>query len=51
MGIPGIGQLAWQAALGRDLPTLVILTILVATATVAANAASDLVNAALGQPR
>lgn len=51
MGIPGIGQLAWQAALGRDLPTLVILTILVATATVAANAASDLLNTALGQPR
>lgn len=38
---PGIGQLAWQAALARDLPVLVSLTILVAAATQLANAASD----------
>lgn len=38
---PGIGQLAWQAALARDLPVLVSLTILVAAFTQLANAASD----------
>ncbi len=39
---PGIGQLAWTAALARDLPVLVSLTILVAVFTQIANAASDL---------
>jgi peptide/nickel transport system permease protein len=39
--IPGAGQLAWQAALGRDLPVLVSLTLLLAMATRAANAAAD----------
>lgn len=39
--IPGVGQLAWQAALGRDLPVLVSLTLLLALATRAANAAAD----------
>jgi len=39
---PGIGQLAWQAALGRDLPVLVNLTLLVALVTVMANGLSDL---------
>lgn len=42
--IPGIGQLAWQAALGRDLPLLVTLTMLVALITLTANAISDLLN-------
>ncbi len=46
-GIPGIGQLAWQAALGRDLPLLVTLTTLVCVATLAANATADLINEAL----
>lgn len=46
-GIPGIGQLAWQSALGRDLPTLVSVTALVIVATLCANLASDLVNEAL----
>jgi peptide/nickel transport system permease protein len=41
-GIPGIGQLALQAALGRDLPLLVTLTILVTTVTLTANLAADL---------
>lgn len=32
--IPGIGQLAWKAALSRDLPVLVTLTLLVTAVTV-----------------
>ena len=36
-GVAGIGQLAWQAALGRDLPLLVNLTVLVTVVTLAAN--------------
>ncbi len=39
---PGIGQLAWQAALGRDLPLLVNLTLLVTLMTLLANSLSDL---------
>jgi len=39
---PGIGQLAWKAALARDLPVLVSLTILVAVFTQLTNSASDL---------
>lgn len=46
-GIPGIGQLAWQAALGRDLPLLVTLTVLVTVITLAANTVSDLVASSL----
>jgi peptide/nickel transport system permease protein len=41
-GIPGIGQLAWQAALGRDLSLLVTLTFIVTTITLLANTTSDL---------
>jgi peptide/nickel transport system permease protein len=41
-GIPGIGQLAWQAALGRDLSLLVTLTFLVTVVTLVANTTSDL---------
>jgi len=40
-GIAGIGQLAWQAALGRDLPLLVNLTVLVTIVTLAANWGSE----------
>jgi len=40
-GLPGIGQLAWQAALSRDLPLLVNLTILVTVVTLLANSAAD----------
>jgi peptide/nickel transport system permease protein len=43
-GIPGIGQLAWQAALGRDLSLLVTLTMLVTMLAVSANSAADLLN-------
>ena len=39
---PGIGQLAWQAAMARDLPLLVNLTLLVAGVTLTANAMADL---------
>jgi peptide/nickel transport system permease protein len=39
--IPGIGQLAWQAALGRDLALLVTLTFLVTVVTLLANTTSD----------
>jgi peptide/nickel transport system permease protein len=46
-GIPGIGQLAWQAALGRDLAVLVSVTVIVSIVTLAANSVSDLVNSKL----
>jgi len=41
-GIAGIGQLAWQAALSRDLPLIVHLTTMVALVTVTANSLADL---------
>jgi peptide/nickel transport system permease protein len=46
---PGVGQLAWLAALGRDLPVLVNLTLLVTVVTLVAGTASDLA-AAMGSP-
>jgi peptide/nickel transport system permease protein len=49
-GIAGIGQLAWQAALGRDLPLLVTLTVIVTIITLSANMISDVVNESL-KPR
>jgi peptide/nickel transport system permease protein len=39
--VPGIGQLAWQAAEARDLPLLVNLTLVVALVTVCATMLSD----------
>lgn len=42
-GLPGIGQLAWQAALARDLPLLVNITILVTLVTLLANSSADLI--------
>jgi len=39
---PGLGQLAWRAALARDVPVLVNLTLIIALITVAANSFSDL---------
>ena len=39
--LPGIGQLAWKAALGRDLYLLVNVTILLTTITLTANAFAD----------
>jgi peptide/nickel transport system permease protein len=40
--VPGVGQLAWQAALGRDLPVLVSLTLLLALITRLVNSAANL---------
>lgn len=42
-GLPGIGQLAWQAALSRDLPLLVNLTVIVTTVTLLANSSADVI--------
>lgn len=47
---PGVGQLAWQAALGRDLPLLVNLTVLVTAVTLVANSAADLAISMCGAP-
>jgi peptide/nickel transport system permease protein len=41
-GLPGIGQLAWQAALGRDLPLLATLTVIVTLVTLVANTCATL---------
>jgi len=41
---PGIGQLAWQAALNRDLPLIMNLTLLVTLITVAANSLANVAN-------
>ena len=43
---PGVGQLVWQAAMARDLPVLVNVTLLIAGLTVAANLAADTARAA-----
>jgi peptide/nickel transport system permease protein len=40
--MPGIGQLAWKAALGRDIALLVNLTMIVTLVTLVANSASDM---------
>jgi peptide/nickel transport system permease protein len=42
-GFPGIGQLAWQAALARDLPLLVNITVLVTLVTLLANSSADVI--------
>ena len=39
---PGLGQLAWRAALARDLPLLVAITLLITSVTVLANLLSDI---------
>jgi peptide/nickel transport system permease protein len=39
--LPGIGQLAWKAALGRDIALLVNLTMIVTLITLLANSASE----------
>ena len=44
--IPGIGQLAWKAALGRDVALLVNLTMIVTLVTLVANSASDMIGKA-----
>jgi peptide/nickel transport system permease protein len=42
-GLAGVGQLAWQAALARDLPLLVNITVLVTLVTLLANSAADVI--------
>jgi len=46
--LPGIGQLAWKAAMGRDLVLLVDLTMIVTLVTLLANTAADLVTRPIG---
>jgi peptide/nickel transport system permease protein len=41
LDIPGIGQLAWQAAIARDMVLLVALSMLLSTVIVTANAAAE----------
>jgi peptide/nickel transport system permease protein len=48
---PGLGQLAWRAALGRDLPLLVCITLLLAVATVAANGGAEILGILLRRGR
>ena len=47
----GVGQLAWRAALARDLPLLVGITLLLTAVTVAANLLSDIAIARLPGPK
>jgi peptide/nickel transport system permease protein len=43
---PGLGQLAWQAALNRDLPLIVNVTLIVSLVMFAANWLADLTSRA-----
>src|SRR5580698_4896004 len=47
-GLAGVGQLAWQAALARDLPLLVNITILVTLVTLLANSGADVIGYMVG---
>lgn len=42
-GLAGVGQLAWQAALSRDLPLLMNITVLVTLVTLLANSSADVI--------
>jgi peptide/nickel transport system permease protein len=42
---PGIGQLAWQAALSRDLPVLVSLTLMITLVSAFCNSLASVVKA------
>jgi peptide/nickel transport system permease protein len=44
---PGLGQLAWQAALSRDLPLIVNVTLVVCLVMLAANSLADLAGRAV----
>jgi peptide/nickel transport system permease protein len=46
-GLAGVGQLAWQAALARDLPLLMNITILVTLVTLLANSGADVIGSML----
>jgi peptide/nickel transport system permease protein len=43
-GLAGVGNLAWQAALGRDLPLLVNVTVIVTLVTLLANSGADVLS-------
>jgi peptide/nickel transport system permease protein len=45
--VPGIGQLAWKAALARDLPVLVTVVLLLTVVTVSVNLMADVLVARL----
>jgi peptide/nickel transport system permease protein len=49
-GVPGIGQLAWQSAMGRDLPLLNNVAMLVIACVVLANSGADLLSEERRQP-
>jgi peptide/nickel transport system permease protein len=42
-GLAGVGSLAWQAALARDLPLLINVTVLVTLVTLLANSGADVI--------
>jgi peptide/nickel transport system permease protein len=42
-GLAGVGQLAWQAAMARDLPLLTTITVLVTLVTLLANSGADVI--------
>ena len=46
---PGLGQLAWQAALSRDLPLIVNVTLIVSLVMLAANSLADLAGRAFAE--
>lgn len=46
---PGVGQLAWQAALSRDLPLIVNVTLVICFVMLAANSLADFAGRALAQ--
>jgi peptide/nickel transport system permease protein len=45
--LPGIGQLAWKAALGRDVSVLINLTMIVTLVTLVANSTGELIGRGL----
>ena len=46
---PGVGQLAWQAAMARDMPVLTAITVLITALILAVNAASEIALTAFAQ--
>jgi peptide/nickel transport system permease protein len=46
-GFAGVGELAWQAALSRDLPLLMNITVLVTLVTLLANSSADVIGTVL----
>lgn len=49
-GVAGVGELAWQSALARDLPVLINLSILIAAVVTLANSGADLLSGERRQP-